>query len=189
MTKSWEVITSAAGMIAAVLLTVLLAVLLAVLAVPPSGVAVAGERCRGSGCPSVPQCTNAHLTASYRGGDAGMSHRYGWIVLRNTSDRGCWVQGYGGLSYVGHGDGTQIGAAADRTPGRKAWTVVKPGERVRSAVDETSYAPYPARKCRPTEVDGFRVYLPSETRSQYVEHPTTGCANPAVHLLAHKAYR
>ena len=138
---------------------------------------------------ATPQCTNDHLTAAYRGGDAATSHVYGRIVLRNTSDEACWIQGYGGLSYVGHGDGTQVGAAADRTSGKRPRTVLEPGDKVRSRVVETSAAPYPKKQCKPRAVDGFRVYLPDETRSQFVAHPTTGCANPEVHLLTHKAYR
>lgn len=152
-----------------------------VLAAVPGGAAVAGER-------ATPECTNKNLTASYRGGDAAMSHVYGRIVLRNTSDETCWVRGYGGLSYVGGGNGTQVGAPADRTPSNRPKVVLAPGEKVRSAVVETSYAPYPRARCRPRHVDGFRVYLPDETRSQFIEHEATGCANPDVHLLAHKAY-
>jgi len=136
-----------------------------------------------------PQCTNDHLSASYHGGDAAMSHVYGRIVLLNTSDEACWVRGYGGLSYVGGGDGTQVGTAADRTPSKHPRTVLEPGDKVRSRVVETSAAPYPKKKCQPTEVDGFRVYIPDETRAQFVAHPTTGCANAEIHLLAHKAYR
>ena len=138
---------------------------------------------------ATPECTNANLTAKYRGGDASMSHVYGRIVLRNTSDRTCWVRGYGGLSYVGGGDGTQVGAPADRTPSPTPRVVLRPGQKVRSAVVETSYGPFPAHRCQPTPVDGFRVYLPDETRSQFIAHRTTGCANPVVHLLAHRAYR
>jgi hypothetical protein len=137
----------------------------------------------------VPQCTNDHLTASYRGGDAAMSHVYGRIVLRNTSDEACWVRGYGGLSYVGGGNGTQIGAAAERTPSKHPRTVLEPGDKVRSRVVETSAAPYPKKTCKPRAVDGFRVYVPDETRAQFVAHPTTGCANAEIHLLTHKAYR
>jgi hypothetical protein len=135
------------------------------------------------------ECTNDHLVASYRGGDAAMSHTYGRIVLKNVSSQTCWVRGFGGLSYVGGGNGTQIGAAADRTPSSTPKTVLAPGDKVRSPVVETSAAPYSKAKCQPTPVDGFRVYVPDETRSQYIAHPTTGCKNPAVHLLAHKAYR
>ena len=138
---------------------------------------------------TTPQCTNDDVTASYRGGDAAMSHVYGRIVLKNTSDRACFIQGYGGLSYVGNGDGTQIGAAADRTSSKKPKSVLQPGDKVRSRVVETSYGPYPKKKCKPRAVDGFRVYIPDEDRSQFIPHATTGCANTDIHLLAHKAYR
>ena len=149
----------------------------------PSGNAASGTRA------PTPECTNAELTASYHGGDAAMSHVYGRIVLRNTSEVTCWIRGYGGLSYVGGGDGEQVGAAADRTPGRKPKVVLAPGDKVRSAVVETSTGPYPKNQCRPAPVDGFRVYLPDETRSQFIEHETTGCSNTSIHLLSHKAYR
>jgi hypothetical protein len=148
-----------------------------VLAMAPSGTAA-----------SVPECTNKNLTATYRGGDAAMSHVYGRIVLRNTSQEACWVRGYGGLSYVGGGDGSQVGAAADRTPSPKPKVVLQPGDKVRSAVVETSFSPFPAGRCRPQHVEGFRVYVPDETRSQFIPHETTGCSNPDVHLLEHKAY-
>jgi hypothetical protein len=158
-----------------------------VMMMAPDGSAATGQR--GTDRASTPECTKADLSAKYRGGDAAMSHVYGRIVLRNVSDRSCFVKGYGGLSYVGGGNGTQVGAAADRTPSRTPKVVLAPGDKVRSAVAETSYAPYPKRRCRPTPVDGFRVYAPDETHSFFIEHPTTGCANPRVHLLAHKAYR
>jgi hypothetical protein len=137
----------------------------------------------------VPECTNAELVASYHSTGAATSHRYGRIVLENRSDHACTTRGFGGLSYVGGGDGTQVGAAADRTPSRKPTLVVHPDEKVVSAVAATTTAAYSRRRCRPAHVDGFRVYLPDETRSQYVPHPTTGCRNPDIHMLAHRAYR
>ena len=152
-----------------------------VMMMAPSGNAATGER-------ATPECTNAEVTASYKGGDAAMSHVYGRIVLRNTSDASCWVRGYGGLSYVGGGNGKQVGAAADRTASNKPKVVLAPGDKVRSAVVETSTGPYSKKECQPTPVDGFRVYIPDETRSQFIEHETTGCANPAIHLISHNAY-
>jgi hypothetical protein len=138
---------------------------------------------------TTPECTNGDLTASYHGGDAATSHVYGRVVLENTSAAACWVQGYGGLSYVGHGDGTQIGAAADRTASKKPKTVLQPGDKVRSRVVETSTGPYSKKECKPRHVDGFRVYVPDETHSQFIAHETTGCASADIHLLTHKAYR
>ncbi len=135
------------------------------------------------------QCTNGELVATYRGSDAGMSHRYGRIILTNVSDHSCKIGGYGGVSYVGGGDGTQIGAPADRAPGTASAHILAPGDRVKSKISEASAQVYPRRTCRPTAVDGFRVYVPNETRSQFIRHRTIGCANPRVHLLSHQPYR
>ena len=135
------------------------------------------------------ECSNTELVASFHHTDAATSHRYGRLVLTNTSGHTCRLRGYGGLSYVGGGNGTQIGAAADRTPSRVRWVRLAPGQRAVSAVSATVAAAYPRHRCRPAPVDGFRVYVPDENRAQYVPHPTTGCRNTAVHLLSHKAYR
>ncbi|NYE37034.1 hypothetical protein F4692_002167 [Nocardioides cavernae] len=138
---------------------------------------------------AVPECTNADLHADYRPRGAGAGHRYGVVRLRNTSDRTCVVQGYGGLSYVGGGDGTQVGAAADREPGRAGRVLLEPGERALSRVDETVAENYPRGACRPAPVDGFRVYVPDSTRSQLVPHATTGCRSTSVHLVSHRPFR
>jgi Protein of unknown function (DUF4232) len=141
------------------------------------------------GAAAAAECTNDHLKASYRRTEGATGHTYGRIRLRNVSDEACWIRGYGGLSYVGHGDGTQVGAPAVRQQSKKPRTVLQPGERVRSVISETTAGVFDEDTCRPTPVDGFRVYLPDETRSQFVRHRTTGCANAEVHLLFHKAYR
>jgi hypothetical protein len=138
---------------------------------------------------TVPECGNADVTATYRARDAATGHRFGVIRLTNTGDRACVVQGYGGLSYVGGGNGTQVGAAADRDPGKAPRVVLQPGDRVRSMISETVAQNYPRATCRPTKVDGFRVYVPDSMKSQFVKHATTGCRNDAVHLISHKPFR
>jgi hypothetical protein len=137
-----------------------------------------------------PACTHGDVSIAYRGGDHATLHTTGRLVVRNTSGSACSLHGFGGLSYVGGGDGTQVGAAADRDPGTPVRTVVlAPGARARSAIQETSYAAFPAGECAPTRVDGLRVYLPGETRSLYVAHPTRGCTDTASHQLSHQAFR
>ena len=42
---------------------------------------------------------------------------------------------------------------------------------------------YPPRVCRPRTTDGLRVYPPNQTTSIFLAQRTTGCRNPAVHLL------
>lgn len=136
----------------------------------------------------TPECTNADVTASYRATDAGMSHRFGTLVLTNSSDATCYVRGFGGLSYVGHGNGAQVGAAATRTPSTTRTVVLEPGDKARSAVSEATTAPYSTQQCHPTKVDGFRVYVPDSKQSQFVAHKTTTCADTDVQMLTHKAF-
>jgi hypothetical protein len=138
----------------------------------------------------VPSCTNLDLTASYRHSDSGAGHSYGWIVLRNTSGHACRTGGYGGVSYVGDGNGTQIGAPAVRIDAAAvASYVVKPGRRLRSPLDEVNALNFSKSRCRPAHVDGFRVYVPNATRSQFVVHPHVGCRNPNVKLMFLKPLR
>ncbi len=137
-----------------------------------------------------PQCTSADLHASYVHADDGAGHSFGRIVLHNVSDHACHTRGFGGLSYVGDGNGTQIGAAADRDTSTPVRThTLQPGDRVRSLVDETRAGNIGRHHCRPAAVDGFRVYVPDASVSQFIPHETTGCRNDAVHLISHRAYR
>jgi hypothetical protein len=138
---------------------------------------------------ATPQCTSANLHATFHHTDSGAGHRFGRLVLTNVSNHACHTGGYGGLSYVGHGNGTQIGAAATRDPGTVRTIVLSPGQRVISEVSETVAGNFSASTCHPTAVDGFRVYVPNATKSQFIAHRTTGCANASVHLIAHKPYR
>jgi len=138
---------------------------------------------------AAPQCSNADLHATFHHTDAAAGHRFGRLVLTNVSHHACHTGGYGGLSYVGHGNGTQIGAAATRDPGTVRSIVLRPGQRVISEVSETVAGNFSPATCHPTAVDGFRVYVPNATRSQFIAHRTTGCSNPSVHLIAHKPYR
>ncbi len=139
--------------------------------------------------PRLAQCTNANLHATFHHTDSGAGHRFGRLVLTNVSNHACHTGGYGGLSYVGHGNGTQIGAAATRDAGTVRTIVLSPGQRVVSEVSETVAGNFSASTCHPTAVDGFRVYVPNATKSQFIAHRTTGCANAAVHLIAHKPFQ
>lgn len=159
----------------------------AALAASPLVVASAAHAGDGGGATVVPQCRNADLKAHYRYDGAGMSHTYWKLVLKNVSTHACRTGGFGGLSFVGHGNGTQVGAAADRVGTSQSY-VVQPGQRLSSAVSQTSTGPYDRSYCRPVHVDGFRVYVPNATRSQFIAKAGTACSNTAVHLLSHRAY-
>lgn len=155
-----------------------------------AGSSDAASTSNGSARATTPECLATDVRVRFHATDAAMSHRFGDIVVRNVSGRTCRSGGYGGLSYVGGGDGTQVGAAAERDSSgpRPHAIVLLPGGRARSQVSATVAGVYPKHTCRPAHVDGFRVYLPNETHAVFVAHPTTGCRNPEVHLLSHRAF-
>lgn len=156
---------------------------------PPARAAQSPALAAARGSEATPGCRAGDLGADYRSRDASAGHRHGVVRLRNVGDRACVVQGWGGLSYVGGGDGRQVGAPADRDPGPALRVVLQPGERALSLVTETVAQDYPRHTCRPADVDGFRVYAPDATSSAFVAHPTTGCRSAAVHLLSHGPFR
>ncbi len=136
----------------------------------------------------TPECTNADVAVHFHHTESGAGHRFGKIVVKNVADHACRTGGFGGLSYVGFGDGTQVGAAADRL-GRPTRFTLRPGQRAVSRIDATIAGNYPRHRCSPRPVDGFRVYIPNETESLFLAHRTRGCLDPDVHLLAHRAFR
>jgi hypothetical protein len=139
---------------------------------------------------ATPACGNGDLTASYHGANGAAGTIYGWIAMRNTSGHTCHTGGYGGVSYVGDGNGTQIGAPARRIDASAVATyVLRPGQRLRSPIGETEALNYPRHRCHPTKVDGLRVYVPNSTRSQYVAHATIGCRSHRVQLIQQRPYR
>ena len=62
-------------------------------------------------------------------------------------------------------------------------------QRLHTPIGESEAGNYPRKRCHPAHVDGFRIYVPNATASQYVVHPTTGCRNAHVRLIIQKPYR
>ncbi len=135
------------------------------------------------------ECGAAALRPSFGSLDAAMSHEFGKLRLTNVSTGPCWVQGYGGLSFVKHRGGAQVGAPASRTPSSRPKVILAPGASVVSEVEITSVGPYDPALCRPTKVAGFRVFVPDATDAKFVRFPFTTCANRSLGMLQHKAYR
>jgi hypothetical protein len=142
------------------------------------------------------RCTVDELTGTIAqdgvqgGGGAAGSYGVG-IVLTNTGDRTCTLQGWPGVSLVGGGDGTQIGAPAalDRATPHETLSLA-PGDEVQSIVQVARAGLYDAAECEPTATDGFRVYPPGSVRSLFVDasgNSPEGCANTAVQQLSTSA--
>lgn len=132
---------------------------------------------------SPPTCTADRLRVSYAddagGGAAGSI--YGHLVLKSTSTSPCAMTGWPGVSYVGGGDGHQLGAAADRT-GRPAVIVLAPGASATARLQQAR-AGNVEGSCSPERADGFRVYPPNSRTAVFVAHPAQACRSDSAHLL------
>lgn len=138
----------------------------------------------GSGSAST-ACRSAHLTISLGAADGAAGSEIIPVVLTNRGTTSCTLQGWPGVSLVGHGDGRQIGAAADQDRSSPhPMLTLAPGASVHAPVKLTEALNYPKASCRPVAADGFRVYPPGETNALFVaDKGATGCSSASVHLL------
>ena len=141
--------------------------------------------------PSGPaRCTTKDLRVSLTGGEGAAGSTYYQLTLTNTSGHVCRTGGFGGVSQVGGGNGTQIGAPADRTEADKVRAItLRPDGGATATLRVTNAENYSPAKCDPTPAQGFRVYPPNETHAAYVARGSTGCRNPKVHLLSLTPYQ
>lgn len=111
------------------------------------------------------------------------------LALRNTGSTACTLQGWPGVSFVGGGNGTQIGAAATQEKS-------SPHPTVTLAAGQTAVAPlkivqagnYSKADCSPKTPDGFRVYPPGSKQSLFVKSADyQACASADASLLSVQA--
>ncbi|MEO6473016.1 MAG: DUF4232 domain-containing protein, partial [Aeromicrobium sp.] len=91
------------------------------------------------------------------------------------------IYGWPGVSYVGNGNGAQIGAPADRTGSPKIVTL-KPGKTAEAQLKEVNAGNFD-ESCSIHQVDGLRIYPPNNKSSVFVAHKTQGCSSTVVHTL------
>ncbi len=136
------------------------------------------------------RCTSAHLSASIApggGGAAGSVLPY--LVLTNTGTQRCTLQGWPGVSFVGDGNGTQLGAAGDFDRASPHGTVtLDPGGAAHAPLKISNALNYDASTCNPVTADGLRVYPPGETHSLFAPSTDlTACRSDSVHLITVQA--
>jgi len=161
---------------------------------PPTNTSTnpAGIGTSTSGTLRSDRCRSAELRGSITAGDGGAAGSLlPFLVLTNVGSSACTLQGWPGVSLVGGGHGTQIGAPAtlDRT-GEHATVTLLPRGSAHAPMRITQAANYPTATCNPMPADGFRVYPPGSRTSLFVAAPGyTGCANTAVELLNVRAFQ
>lgn len=132
------------------------------------------------------QCATSDLSGSIgRGGGGAAGSVEVTLVLTNNGSAQCSLQGWPGVSFVGDGNGTQLGNAADFDRSTPHDTVVlQPGGTAQAPLKITQALNYPDADCKPKTADGFRVYPPGSTESLFVADTNyTACTTTTVGLL------
>jgi Protein of unknown function (DUF4232) len=143
----------------------------------------------GAGMVVTPRwCATRDLRASLHVLGAAAGSRYVRVDLTNTSGHLCRTGGFGGVSFVGGGNGSQLGAPATRE-GTPRTVVLAPGASAGARLQEGSAENYDPARCRITPADGLRVYPPNNTASLFVADRAMACRDASVHLLTLRPYR
>jgi len=108
-----------------------------------------------------------------------------YVVFTNAGATSCTLHGYPGVSFVGGGNGTQLGAAADFDPSVAVASVtLAPGGSAHAPLKIAMAGNYDAADCQPSAADGLRIYPPGETHSLFIATTDyTACLDAGVHLI------
>lgn len=143
-----------------------------------------------AGTADAGRCAASSLAASIEPGSGGAAGSViVHLALRNTGSTACTLQGWPGVSFVGGGNGTQIGAAAAQEKSSPHPTVtLAPGKTAVAPLKITRAEDYRKADCSPRTPDGFRVYPPGSKQSLFVKTSDwTACSSADAGLLAVQA--
>jgi hypothetical protein len=119
------------------------------------------------------QCPNSSLGVSIVYLDAGAGSLHYKVLFTNTSGSACELRGAPGVSVVGDGNGTRLGAAATGLQtGVKTWTL-QSGDTISAALRITDIGTNggPLTGCTVRRGDGYRVYPPHSGHAFFVQDP------------------
>ncbi|MEO8219302.1 MAG: DUF4232 domain-containing protein [Specibacter sp.] len=139
---------------------------------------------------STALCTAGSLTGSLdKTGGGAAGHIYMKLILANTSDADCILDGYPGVSLIKAGTTKPIGAPADRDPQAPSNgpITLAPGQSAAAVLRYTQADNY--QDCQRVPADAVLVYPPSATDSLEIPSPLTACINADIKLLSIGAFQ
>lgn len=162
--------------------------------VPQSSTAAASENPTANATTATPgasevavvqPCTTAVLAASVAGPPEESVGTYTPnLVLTNTGGTTCTLWGYPGVSFVGHGNGTQLGPAGERVDlASRQLVTLEPGESAHSTLRILNSGRYPQAMCQSEIADGFRIYPPDQVSALFAPADYTTCVGASISFL------
>lgn len=116
-----------------------------------------------------------HVGVRVPEGAGAAGSEYVLLTFRNTSTSRCVLDGHPGVSFVGKGDGTQLGDPAARPSSATRRVRLQPGDTTTALLRIANAGNYDPQRCAPTTADGFRVYPPDSRASAFVSFTTQAC--------------
>lgn len=129
----------------------------------------------GGGAPAG-QCSDDALgiqvAPASDGGAAGSEHYD--VLFTNTGGTSCVLRGTPGVSVVGDGNGTRLGAPADRLQGGVKTVRLGVGQSVTAPLKVVDIGTDggPLEGCTVRKGDGYRVYAPHSRKGVLVQDPS-----------------
>jgi Domain of unknown function (DUF4232) len=147
---------------------------------PASSGAVGSTGSAQAGSPAVsagPQpCATSALRAAIGSGQGAAGSRYFPIDLTNISGTSCTLFGYPGVSFVTGAGGSQIGAAATRSPSTAKLVTLPDGATAHAVLQVVDALNYPAARCSLTEAHWLKIYPPNQFSALYLSFSAQTCA-------------
>lgn len=158
--------------------------------------ATPGSSPSGNGAASASSCATKFFVGTIgerngapAGAGDGMNQKHDAIILSYTGSTTCTLQGWPGVSFVGDGNGTQLGAPAtlDWSAPHPTLTI-KPGGKVQAPIDYSNADVYAPSECQEKLADGFRVYPPGSRTSIFIPEKWEACTSTQHKLLTVGAF-
>lgn len=128
------------------------------------------------------RCHTGDLSLKVGTGGAAAGTYHTNLVFTDKSGHKCTLEGYPGVSWVTGDNGTQVNDPFQRNSGPKKTITLSPGGQAHAVLITHAALNYPADKCKPTDVRGYRIYPPDETAAIFVSAPGQECSIKGVNL-------
>jgi hypothetical protein len=128
------------------------------------------------------RCHSGDLSLKLGTGDAAAGTYHTDLVFTDKSDHRCTLYGYPGVSWVTGDNGTQVNDPFGRGSGTRNTITLSPGGQAHAVLVTHAALNFPADKCKPVDVRGYRVYPPDETASIFVSAPGRQCSVKGTNL-------
>jgi hypothetical protein len=148
----------------------------------PSAAAAASSTATSALGSSTERCHTGDLSVKTGTGGAAAGTYHTNLVFTDKSDRKCTLDGYPGVSWVAGDNGIQVNDPFQRNSGTKKTITLSPGGQAHAVLVTHNALNYPADKCKPIDVRGYRIYPPDETAAIFVSAPGKQCSIKGTNL-------